>query len=303
MDRLNLHKDIQVSWPDTGWSYVTDQLVSKFHDPQAETLFVNAVEDLFFFEARGYNKNFSPTPETFQSFDNWVGISHQHRMFLNDAPYIDHPMYGLKSKQLTNELIWNKKDREWSYFKNSMNRCKCLITLSQYMKDHWKSIFPELNIVNLYHPVAKTQHVFNLEKFKSNKHVRCLGTWGRNYTVWDELKTDYSKSSSRDNYLSHDEYHLMFTDTVIFLDVEDASANNAVVECIQRNTPILTRNHPAIIEYLGADYPLYFDTLEQASSLLSNIDNVIQAHRYLQQMDKQHIQIETFLHNLSNISI
>jgi hypothetical protein len=304
VDKLNIHPAIQAIWPDTAWGHVTDQLVSKFHDPQAKTLFINAIEDLFFFQAKGYNKNFSPTPEIFQSFDSWVGVSHQHRMFLNDKPYIDHVMFGEGSYKVTGERVWGVKGaREWSYFQKSMDKCKCLITLSQYMESHWKKRFPELNVINLYHPVAKRQHVFNLEKFKRNRHVRCLGTWGRDYTVWDELKTDYSKSSSRDNYLSHDEYHLMFTDTVIFLDVEDASANNAVVECIQRNTPILTRQHPAVVEYLGTDYPLYFDNLEHASSLLSNIDNITQAYMYLQHMDKQHIQIETFIHNFSNIFI
>ena len=304
MDKLNIHQDIQAIWPDTAWSHVTDQLTSKFHDPQAKTLFINAIEDLFFFQAKGYNKNFSPTPETLQSFDSWVGVSHQHRMFLNDEPYLDHTMHGKRSRVLTDGLVWDDKGlREWSYFQKSMDKCKCLITLSQYMKNHWKKRFPELNVINLYHPVAKRQHMFNIEKFKSNKHVRCLGTWGRDYTIWDELKIDYTKSSTRDNYLSYDEYDLMFVDTVIFLDVEDASANNAVLESIQRNTPILTRRHPAIVEYLGTDYPLYFETLEQASSLLSNIDNITQAYMYLQHMDKQHIQIETFLQNVSDLNI
>ena len=275
---LCVHDAVQMKWPDTTWPYVTEQIKTKFHTSQGKTLFINAVEDIFFFDVRGFNKKFSPAPEIFQSYDSWVGVSHQHRQFLSDEKH------------------------DWSYFEQSMHRCKCLITLSQYMKEYWLDKFPDLNVVNLLHPVPKRQHVFDLDKFRNNKVIRCIGTWGRDYKIWNQLETIYDKQSSRDNYLPREQFDLTFVDTINFLDVQDASANNAVIECIQRNTPILVRKHPAVIEYLGDDYPLYFESLEHANMLINNIDHIIAAHKYLQQMNKHHIQIETFLHDFSEIN-
>ena len=275
---LCVHDTVQVIWPNTTWPYVTQQIKKKFHDEQGKTLFINAVEDIFFFDIRGFNKKFSAAAKIFQSHDSWIGVSHQHKQFLSDTK------------------------RDWSYFEKDIHRCKCLITLSQYMKDYWLDKFPDLNVVNLLHPVPIRQHMFDLDKFVSNGVIRCVGIWGRDYTIWDQLETMYDKQSSRDNYLPREQFDLTFVNTVQFLDVQDASANNAVIESIQRNTPILVRRHPAVIEYLGDNYPLYFESLEQANNLINNIDNIIAAHKYLQQMNKQHIQIETFLHNFSELA-
>ena len=43
----------------------------------------------------------------------------------------------------------------------------------------------------------------------------------------------------------------------MILSLVDASANNAVIDCIARATPLLVNPHPAVIEYFGADYPTY----------------------------------------------
>ena len=48
----------------------------------------------------------------------------------------------------------------------------------------------------------------------------------------------------------------------------NSSANNTVLECIARNSPIIVTKHPAIKEYLGEDYPLYFNTLDELNKIL-----------------------------------
>ncbi|GAG25573.1 unnamed protein product, partial [marine sediment metagenome] len=52
-------------------------------------------------------------------------------------------------------------------------------------------------------------------------------------------------------------------------------------ECIVRNTPILINPIEAIVEYLGEDYPFYFNSLEEAAQKAENFDLVYKAHRYL----------------------
>ena len=65
----------------------------------------------------------------------------------------------------------------------------------------------------------------------------------------------------------------------------DSSANNAIIESIARATPVLVNPLPAVVEYLGADYPLYFDTLEAAAKKSSDFVLLRDAHQYLLECD------------------
>ena len=61
----------------------------------------------------------------------------------------------------------------------------------------------------------------------------------------------------------------------------DSSANNAIIECIARATPILVNPIPAVREYLGEDYPFYFNDLSEAADKALNLELVKETHRYL----------------------
>jgi hypothetical protein len=65
----------------------------------------------------------------------------------------------------------------------------------------------------------------------------------------------------------------------------DSSANNAIIESIARATPVLTNPLPAITEYLGSDYPLYFESLEEAAKKASDLGLIKEAHQYLLECD------------------
>ena len=61
---------------------------------------------------------------------------------------------------------------------------------------------------------------------------------------------------------TYDQYDAILDRNIVFCDLYDASANNTVLECIERNTPIIINKLPAVIEYLGEGYPLYFEHLD-----------------------------------------
>ena len=61
--------------------------------------------------------------------------------------------------------------------------------------------------------------------------------------------------------VSNDEYDDILTSSVCFLNLLDSSCNNAIIECVARGTPIIVNRHPAAVEYLGEDYPLFYDEL------------------------------------------
>ena len=97
-----------------------------------------------------------------------------------------------------------------------------------------------------------------------------------------------------------EEYDNLLTNNLVFVDLFDASANNTVLECIIRNTPIIINKLDAVVDYLGEDYPLYYNELTEVAKLI-NGQKILQGHLYLKQMDKTPFKISTFLNNLYDI--
>ena len=101
---------------------------------------------------------------------------------------------------------------------------------------------------------------------------------------------------------THEEYDDLLSKNIVFIDLFDASANNAVLECIVRNTPILINKIAPVVEYLGEDYPLYFTCLAQVDALINDRGLILKAHEYLKGMDKTMLSIPYFTQQLFNIS-
>ena len=96
--------------------------------------------------------------------------------------------------------------------------------------------------------------------------------------------------------LSNEEYDDLLSKNIVFLNLVDASACNTLIECVVRNTPILINRLPAVEEVLGYKYPLYYDTIEDASFLLTQ-ENINQAHSYLVSLDKMNYTMKYFINS------
>lgn len=77
------------------------------------------------------------------------------------------------------------------------------------------------------------------------------------------------------------DYDRLLSENLVFVDLYDASANNAVIECLARATPILVNRLPAVEEYLGRDYPLFYDDLRQAAAMAQDLERLRAAHLHL----------------------
>lgn len=97
--------------------------------------------------------------------------------------------------------------------------------------------------------------------------------------------------------ISDQEYDLLLSRNIVFINLVDASAANTIIECIMRNTPILVNKLPAVVEYLGEDYPFYYEDVKTAGEKLS-MRQIEDAHEYLKDLDKTPLKIETFLSEL-----
>ncbi len=66
-------------------------------------------------------------------------------------------------------------------------------------------------------------------------------------------------------------YDELLATSVVVTELYGAAANNLIVECLARGTPLLVNRLPAVEEYLSRDYPLFYAELSQIDSLLEPI--------------------------------
>jgi len=74
--------------------------------------------------------------------------------------------------------------------------------------------------------------------------------------------------------------------SIMFIDLYDSSCNNTIIEAIVRHIPIVTRRLPATVEYLGEDYCLFFDTLDEIPDLLDDENVIMRAHAQLRSLER-----------------
>jgi len=85
----------------------------------------------------------------------------------------------------------------------------------------------------------------------------------------------------------NDEYDQILSSSVVLCMMYATAANNVVVECIARATPLVINPLPAVVDYLGLDYPLYARDAAAADLLLWSRDRINAAHLYLLQRRKE----------------
>lgn len=95
------------------------------------------------------------------------------------------------------------------------------------------------------------------------------------------VDSSYMDNTEVLSFVPNREYDQLLSENLVFVDLYDSSANNAIVESIARATPILVNPLPAVIEYLGPDYPFYFESLSEAAEKALDLDLIEETHEYL----------------------
>ena len=98
--------------------------------------------------------------------------------------------------------------------------------------------------------------------------------------------------------LEDNDYDKLLSENLVFLKLFDASAVNTIIECIVRNTPVLVNKIPSVIEYLGEEYPFYYETNFEAGRKATDMNAIRDAYYYLKNMDKSKFRIKYFLEEL-----
>ena len=304
MIRFDLSKCIGFHHHRSGWNFCLSQLHS-LHS-KSGILLDGFIERSFAWQLKSYYNGNNDYNLPYEK--DWVG-------FLHNPPNIPEWFDNYSSPQ----SIINRR-----VFQESLQTCICLITLSDYLKD-WLISRVNVPVISVKHPTEIPENKWQPERFFSNHRqpIVQIGYWLRNLGSFAKLKCGpiyekvwlpssyeqalkilnvYNKTQSTYHdakyewsgvkifrLISNAKFDDLMCRCITFLDLYDSSANNAIVESISRNTPILVNKIPPVVEYLGDDYPLYFNNLYEASDILKDPDRIINAHYYLKHMDKKWI--------------
>ena len=298
----------------SGWNYCMASLLP-FHSKHG--IYVDGfIEDRFSWKMeKYYDSKLNKIPYT----RDWIGFVHNPP---NPPDWFD--VYNSPDAIFTRDV-----------FGKSLESCRALVCLSEYLAE-WVRSNCDVPVITVKHPTATNITKWEPEKFlrKGRPTLLQIGYWLRRmfsicevnvpypfFKKWLPSDYDYAsklleieKRSLKHPFanksrwsgvemlrrVSNEEFDDMLTSCVAFLDLYDSSANNAVIECIARNTPLLVNRHPAVVEYCGEDYPLYFDNLDHAFELICDFDKIFAAHEYFKSMDKRWISGSYFANDLTS---
>lgn len=216
-------------------------------------------------------------------------------------------------------------------FKRAVKHLKGNVATSNYLAKDLRLRFPEIPCTVLKHPTETVPTLFDFDRWQNNDcKMMQVGWYLRNYKgiyqvfapntkkihLWqDKPWINHTRKRIDKNcphkdrplrgtvYKCHEmpneNYDQAMASCIVFLELYDASANNAVIEAMIRNTPIVVNRHPAVEEYLGKDYPLFYDDFRQVA-WLTEPQAVRSAHEYLINLDKTELGIDYFVDNLSD---
>jgi hypothetical protein len=307
-----------------GWKYVINQFLKIYSDN------VNSYTTKFFFDEWIEKLLIWGDKKESNIVVNEIKIKNFKIItFLHNPPFIKwyNKTYA---DNIHESIIYNKEHTNSNLFKQLeqhklTENIHYLYTLSCNHKEYLYNTYPNMRtkLVSILHPIEITgkEKTFDFTLFCQNKQIYHIGWWLRNFKSFINFKqpNEFSKKilikngfeeewntlSKRFNTrgitiikeLNNDNYEQIFTNSCMYLDLEDTTANNVILECIKFNTPVIVRKMPAVIEYLGINYPLYFEN-EQELNMLENSDYLCSmikyANVYLQIMNKSHILCETF---------
>ena len=144
---------------------------------------------------------------------------------------------------------------------------------------------PENNLTVIPHGVDTSyfKPVENTEKLTENFDVLIVGNWRRNFELYQSVIADADEADKLHfHVVTADFNHHYFGESsqltihpklsdlellrmyqradAMLLSVQDAVANNVLLESMSCGLPIVTEKNGALPEYLGEQYPLYFET-------------------------------------------
>jgi hypothetical protein len=310
-----------------GWKGVINQFVQYYKNSKVEfkeTIFFDEwIEKLLLWGNKFQSDEYLNIIKSTKC--KWISFLHNPPYLKwKDAEYREKVSRGMimNEEQLNENILTKLKDK-------LQEKLLFLYVLSIDHKKFIYSTYPTLQdkVVSIYHPIdtefKNLEKEFDLDLFKKSKSIFHIGWWLRNFKTFFDfqppdgfkknllVKSDFMNEWENHilkhnkvekikiiKELSNEKYVRIFERCCIFVDLEDVVANNIILECLKFNTPFIVRYHKSIEEYVGYDYPLFFEKesdLEILSDETIFFTAIRDANEYLKRRNKMHI--ETLLFN------
>ena len=288
-----------------GWkSIIQNSISNNIINNNGNIILVDCCESYFLWEDR----------EIIQS--DWVGVVH----FCYNLPEF------LNNENI--KILLNKEN-----FKKSLKYCKSIIVLSNYLKNSLSHIL-NVNLKFIKHPILEIKSKFNINNFLKKKkyYFILLGFQSRKISDFFLINSKFKKlclpgrknmtkkyiidrfnlekkelnfkkkirESDINIYYSshHDKYDNILKNNILIVPLWDASANNSILEIIEMNIPTFITRMESTIEYLGEDYPMFYNNYTEIEYIINNrtlLENMYKkTHKYLCNLNKNDLRIEHF---------
>jgi hypothetical protein len=298
--KINLSSQTVFDTHRSGWKYAVDAL-APLHNKNG-VIFDGFLENRFAWHLDEYREE----SKKIEYSRPWVGFLHNPP----DMPPWFFYEYSLQNiiageefqKSLKNCVgIFTLSENLAEYLRKVTGRKICSLIhpteIPETLFDFNKFIEnPNKKIVNIGYWLRKLNSIYSLpiEKTQGMNKLRLIPySASKPMEVIDELtekekeihsievEDSFLENTETKSSLSNEEYDELLSGNIVFLDLYDSSANNAVIECLARGTPLLVNPLPAVVEYLGEEYPLYFDSLEEAAEKALDFDLLRESNLYL----------------------
>lgn len=211
-------------------------------------------------------------------------------------------------------------------WKASVRKCRGLWVLSHHNKEFLESCDFAFPVSFVHYPTVFPAERFSFPAFagQAPRPLLFIGAYLRHaQPFYDLAAPGYAKFQLRApglewpaeprpgrqevrilDAVDNDEYDRLLSRSVVFLSLRDAGANTTIVECIARGTPIMVNRVGGVAEYLGEDYPLYYETPEEAEAKLADLDLIEATSRYLRNVPvRQRLTFDDFKVRLQNTAV
>jgi hypothetical protein len=286
--KLDLHgRDFAYGQHRNSFNTIIDHM-EPLHRGDDGILFLPFIERYFVWgDAEGEANSYNPAPLD----RDWIGILHTPFDITNwFEPKID-PLVIFQTP------LW----------KDSFPRCRGLLTLCKDLERDLLYHYPKLPTFSLLHPTCSEGKPFDLEAYMARPRVVQVGDWLRKLQAIfqihapDHEKVMLFKHWTRDfmereiaaigdfrndsvlqrDFVGNEEYDDLLSTSVVLCLLYASAANNVLLECMARGSPIIINPLPSVLEYLGEDYPLYATTVQEAEEILQDRPRIAASVDYL----------------------
>jgi glycosyltransferase involved in cell wall biosynthesis len=296
----------------SGWPYIIHCLHSLHSD--GGILVDPCIENRFLPATQPSHPENQPQPHT----EPWVGFA---RYPANLPPWF---LSGKTPSEMFSTPAWQQ----------SLPFCKGIFCFSQHHQQ-WLSQQLHVPVSRLLHPVEVPSQTFSLEKFTSNPDPKAIQIGGQGHklhsiyylpvsrlkkailtgnhaTINRLFEIEKKKLALNPNLdsveiikcISAERYNNLLDKNIVYIELYDSVANPTILECIVRNTPVLVNPLPSVKEYLGEDYPFYFESKEEAANKAENVRLIEKTYDYLASLPlKQKLTADYFLQSVLNSDV